>query len=488
MKKDTTGSYYDVLFNSVTDVIYTLDAKGKITSLSPSFQKVTGWERNDWIGRSFDEILHAEDASRAMKDFCDLLAGDAASYQEYRIITQNGNYLLGEFKSNPIIKNGTIVGFIGLARDLSRLQIETSKNLLLASIIESADSAIYSRNLEGRIISWNPGAEALFHFAKAEIMGNHISIIIPKRKRKEETLILEHIKQGETIGSFETFGVTREGHEIPILVKVSPVFGTENEVIGASYITKDFSREIKLRKEKRQEEKRKNEFINMASHELKTPLTSLAMYTHLLKLKHEPSKDGCSLIVDKIEKQTAKLTKLVSDLLDITNIQSGTLQYKMEAFPLDEVIHDVANTLQEMTTKHKIAVKNGETIPIYADKNRIQQVLMNLLVNAIKYSPHGGTILVNANTEGHFAKVSVADHGIGIAREHQEKIFDKLYQAAGTQEKTYPGLGIGLYIASDIIKKHGGSIGVSSRIGKGATFTFTLPLLPYTNETQNFNH
>ncbi len=476
MTKTDKSLYYDVLFNSVTDVIYILDVKGKITSLSPSFEKVTGWKTTDWIGKSFDEIVHAQDAAKAMKDFCDLLSGDSASYKEYRVITSSGDYLLGEFKSNPIWENGSIIGFIGLARDLTRLQQETSRNILLASIIESADNAIYSRNLEGRIISWNPEAESLFHFKKEEIIGNHISVITPQRKRKEETLILEQIKEGRTIEAFETIGVTKQEIEIPILVTVSPVRNQENEVIGASYITKDFSHEIQMRKEQKEIEERKDEFITMASHELKTPLTSLAMYTHLLKLKHGQSHDHCSVIIDKIEKQRAKLSKLANDLLDITDIQSGTLQYKMESFRLDTIIHDVRNTLQELATKHTIAVKNGEMISVYADKNRIQQVLMNLLFNAIKYSPRGGTIQINANTKGKFAKVSVIDQGIGIPHKQQEKIFDKFYQASAERKKTYPGLGIGLFIASDIIKKHGGSIEVKSRKGKGSIFTFSLPL------------
>lgn len=226
--------------------------------------------------------------------------------------------------------------------------------------------------------------------------------------------------------------------------------------------------------EMQEQEARKDEFISMASHELKTPLTSLVVYLHLLKLKIKDSENN--ELLSKIERQTDKLNKLVTELLDISKIQSGRLDYTMEQFELNEVVRDVTQVVQGITSKHKIVVSGDRDLHVYGDKNRINQVLTNLLINAIKYSPEGGSISVDTKKKGTFAQVKVTDHGIGISIKDQQKIFEKLYQAGNPREKTFPGLGIGLYIASNIVKSHGGTIEVKSQKGKGATFIFTVPL------------
>jgi signal transduction histidine kinase len=223
-------------------------------------------------------------------------------------------------------------------------------------------------------------------------------------------------------------------------------------------------------------EKRKDDFLSMASHELKTPVTSMKIYSDILR-KYLVDNDDPKLtkVVTHIIGQTDRMKELVSDLLDVSRIEAGKLQFTMEDFEIDALIQDVIDGLQPSTDKHKIMYKSKRGITVYGDKYRIYQVVTNLLSNSIKYSPQGGDITIKAGKEEKRVIVSVKDKGIGVAEDQQEKIFDRLYQAGGMQEKTYPGLGMGLYISKEIIRRHGGEIWVESKKDRGSTFYFSLP-------------
>ena len=194
-------------------------------------------------------------------------------------------------------------------------------------------------------------------------------------------------------------------------------------------------------------EKRKDEFISMASHELKTPVTSMKLFVEILKrhLKLQNDKQGEKYIV-KIAAQIDKLKGLIDDLLDVSRIQTGKLRLNYEKFNLDELIARTVEALQGTTDKHYLIFGRNGHVPMYADRFRIEQVLANLLTNAIKYSPEGGDIEISLKKNADHVTVSIKDQGIGISQKQQEKIFDKLYQVNEYQEKNSSGLGMGLYI------------------------------------------
>jgi signal transduction histidine kinase len=228
--------------------------------------------------------------------------------------------------------------------------------------------------------------------------------------------------------------------------------------------------------ERNQLEKRKDDFLSLASHELKTPVTSMKIYVDILQHQLVGTKDKKALkIVQNISGQTDRLKVLVSDLLDVSRIGAGKLQFTMEEFDLDVLIKEVREGIQASTENHTIIYKNKTKIMVYGDTFRLYQVLTNLLTNAIKYSPHGGDVTIKIVTEDRKVIVSVTDTGIGIDDNQKEKVFDRLYQAGEMQDRTFPGLGMGLFISKEIIKRHGGEIWVDSEKDKGSTFYFTLP-------------
>jgi signal transduction histidine kinase len=221
----------------------------------------------------------------------------------------------------------------------------------------------------------------------------------------------------------------------------------------------------------------RDEFMSLASHELKTPVTSLKMYTQVLQRQAE--RRGDADLADrliKMDRQTDKLTGLINDLLNVARIQTGQLEYVDELVDLNAIVHECVDTIQPTTTKHHILVEGTIDGHVWGDSERIGQVVTNLLTNAVKYSPRADRVLVRLDASAGNAVISVRDFGIGIGDEHREKIFEQFYRVSDPSEKTYPGLGLGLFIAGEIVKRHGGTITVQSASGEGTTFTLMLPL------------
>lgn len=226
----------------------------------------------------------------------------------------------------------------------------------------------------------------------------------------------------------------------------------------------------------------RDEFISIASHELKTPITSLKMYTQVLQKQFaKKGEESASRSLAKMNAQLNKLTLLIGDLLNVTRIELGQLAFQEEAFDLNRVVRETVEQIQLTTPKHAIHIEGNIPRPVWGDLDRIGQVLTNLLSNAVKYSPEADSIIVRLTPEQGAAVVSVQDFGIGIAREHQGNIFNRFYRVSDPEEKTYPGLGIGLYLSHEIIKRHDGDLTVTSEKGKGSLFRFTLP---YTRSTR----
>lgn len=222
---------------------------------------------------------------------------------------------------------------------------------------------------------------------------------------------------------------------------------------------------------------KKDEFISVASHELKTPVTSLKGFTQILQMTFEKEENAmANNLLPKMNHQIDKLTNLINDLLDVTKVNSGQLRLEEEKFNFNDLVMETVEEVQRTTQTHKIETKLAAPETIFGDKNRIAQVIINLLSNAIKYSPNADKVIVSsARTDGQI-KLTVQDFGIGIPQSQQPKLFTRFFRVNDDKTNTYPGLGLGLYITNEIIKRHRGAIEFTSEEGKGSTFSFTLPV------------
>ncbi|MFD1256149.1 ATP-binding protein [Mucilaginibacter terrae] len=228
--------------------------------------------------------------------------------------------------------------------------------------------------------------------------------------------------------------------------------------------------------EQKQDEQRKNDFIGMVSHELKTPLTSLSAYVQMLHAKAKRTDDSFSVgALDKVNIQVKKMSTLINGFLNVSRLESGKIHLNKQDFRLDELISEMVEETRQTTSGHEVTLLPREAITVTADQDKIGSVISNLLSNAVKYSPRGTNITVNCEIKAQMAVVSVKDEGLGIKPQDVEKLFERYYRVDSKQTQTISGFGIGLYLCAEIIQRHDGKIWVESEPGEGSTFYFSLP-------------
>ncbi len=371
-------------------------------------------------------------------------------------------------------KKGAVVRWFGTNTDISeQKKIEndlTESQLQLKAIWNGVLVAMALSDENGNVLDANNAYFELYGFSHDEVVGKNFSIIFPITVRDfAKKKYAEAFFGTDESSLIETKVISRDGTEHIVESQYSFIYDGEKRVAMLSVI-KDVT-------DRRRLEIQKDEFLAVASHELKTPVTSIKAYGQVLqKIFMQQGDEKSTELLQKMDTQINKLTNLISDLLDVTKIHSGNLMFQPENFDFNSLIEEMVNDLQLTTEQHDLVLKLSNTATVFADKERLGQVLTNLISNAIKYSPHAAKIIIRSKKDADTITVTIQDFGIGISKEKQPHVFDRFYRASGPKESTFPGLGLGLYISSEIIKRMRGSISVQSIEGKGSTFSFTLPL------------
>ena len=226
-------------------------------------------------------------------------------------------------------------------------------------------------------------------------------------------------------------------------------------------------------KNEKENVKKKDEFISIASHELRTPLTTIKSFFQFTGKELPPESKSIGLI-NRASRQVKRMENLINDLLDVSRINTGKIEYRMEVIDFSPLLKDVIDSIQEISPHHRFIIEQSVSARIQADPNRIEQAFINLLNNAVKFSPNADRVLIRCELVADNLCVTIKDFGIGISRQHLDKLFDKFAQAE--RDPRFQGLGLGLFISSEIIKRHGGCISVASEPGVGSEFTIQLPV------------
>lgn len=367
-------------------------------------------------------------------------------------------------------EQGDIYAGLIIAIDITTIKEAEKKSAHLAAIVESSDDAIVSKTLDSIVTSWNKSAERLFGYTSEEMVGVSIVKLIPADRVREEDDILARLRKGERVSHFETVRQAKDGKLINVSLTISPVKDTNGAIIGASKIARDITAQKK-------EEQRKNDFIGMVSHELKTPLTTLTAIIQLLKLKLQHNDDSfIAGAADMAHVQTKRMSNLINGFLDISRLESGRLQLEKETFDIEALIREHIVEASFSAPDHRISFHAATATPVSADKDKIGSVISNLINNATKYAPPDKVIEVGCSADSDSVTVWVKDQGIGIDSQDLTRIFERYYRVESMPGRKIAGFGIGLYLSAEIILQHGGQIWAESTPGLGSTFFFRLPL------------
>jgi PAS domain S-box-containing protein len=364
----------------------------------------------------------------------------------------------------------------------------------LAAIIESSEDAIISMSLEGVIRTWNAGAERAFSYTPAEAIGKHISMLIPPERLDEEVEILSKIKRGERIEHFETIRLRKDGEKLSVSLTVSPVKNSFGEIVGSSKIARDITARKQLESERetlleseraaRTEAEKasqiKDDFLTTLSHELRTPLNAIVGWSQILS----PESDCEELTegLDAIRRNGFAQTRLIEDLLDMSRIVTGKVRLDVQSLDLSSVINAAIDTVRPAADAKGIKIRkvlDPVVGMVSGDPTRLQQVVWNLLTNAIKFTPKEGKVGVILERINSHVELTIHDSGVGIRPEHLPVIFDRFRQVDSSTTRSYGGLGLGLAIVKQLVELHGGSVHAKSGgEGQGSTFVVHLPVSP----------
>jgi PAS domain S-box-containing protein len=350
------------------------------------------------------------------------------------------------------------------------MRVSTWSPEYLAAIVESSDDAIIGKTLDGTIVSWNPGAERIYGYTSEEVVGRPITIIMPPELPDEFPSIMSRLRRGERVDHYQTIRVRKDGKRLDMSVTISPVRDASGVIIGASAIARDITAQIEAAKEVI---RLRDEFISVAAHELRSPLTTV--YARLQLAERRLAREGADLElvrrdVTRVREAADRLRVLIDRLLDVSRIRAGKLDLDVAPSDVGALVRSIATTFGESAGR-EVVLRIPSSGPVgELDSVRFEEVLTNLLDNAAKYA-RTGPIEVEVFARDTTITVAVTDHGPGIAASERDRIFEPFHRSG----RDGSGVGLGLHVAREIVELHGGTLTLELPATGGSRFVVCIP-------------
>lgn len=468
------------LSNTIPQKVWTATSDGKLNYINKVFIDYTGKSFDELIEKGWAMIVHPEDLDENKKLWQTSVETGEEFEMERRLLGADGIYRWHLSRAVPQYdSDGQIVIWVGTSTD-----IDEQKNVSEALKV----SEDYFRQLsdEAPFMIWKVDGKGLCNYVNKQWINStgldfesSMNLGWGKAFHPDDAEI-EYKKFMDAFNSRSAYHSKfrvkfTDGEYHWVLAQSNPI---ESEIFeGYIGSLTDITEQEMAQEALQVLMKKKDEFMSIASHELKTPITSMK---GSLQIAARLTKRGADIkevysFIEKANKQVNRLTGLVDDLLDVTKITAGRLEFQITEFAIGEAIQDCLDQVENNDISHKIVVEGDRKIKVKADRHRLEQVITNFISNAIKYSPGADKVILNISLENNMLKVSVTDFGIGIPESKRNFVFDRFFRVQESSAK-FSGLGLGLFISAEIIRRHGGKVGVISEENNGSTFWFTLPL------------
>lgn len=468
------------IVESTEDAVLSQTLNGTITTWNAGAQKLYGYSADEIIGQPITLLV----PQNRVEEIMNMLrrVGEGVSVKNHESVRKrkDGSLFYVSHSLSPI-KNekGEIIGAGCITRDITRRKIAEeavkAHDSLLSAVIEGITDVVFVKDLRGRYLIINSAGAESIGATKGQIIGKTAYDLFSSQIADQITDTDRQVLQtGLPLTYDET--ITVGGIERTYLSTKTVYRNIQGDVIGVLGISHDITERKDAERELIKLSRQKDEFLSIASHELKTPVTTIKGFTQLLQ-KYLGGKDkNLEGFLRKMNLEIDRLTNLVNDLLDVSRIGAGKLKFRQTEFDINALTNEIIEDIRLAGTRHQIMLDGEINNMAVGDPHRVGQVLTNLIDNAVKYSPNSDKIIIKLGRNGEIAQISVQDFGIGIPDDQKSDIFKRFFQAHGPGSEAFSGLGLGLYISHQIIHQHGGNIWVESEEGKGSIFYFTLPL------------
>jgi two-component system sensor histidine kinase/response regulator len=485
------------------------DSNGIIKWVNPAFTKLTGYAVEDVVGKNPRFLKSGMQKPSFYENLWTTISSGKRWNGELINRRKDGSHYIEDMTISPIMTDGVVSHFVAIKQDITSQRTAEEKlkesetnysalleNLLplmtelkevtgsleqarseMQAILNATNEAFLLLSLEHQIL-WNNRAFERMFSLHSEDLGNKNFHDLQSHWHEvfdEPTMIEDIIEKTDATKGIEVKKIVSQKwpQKRELEVYSVSVETTNSDYLGQLYVFRDVTHERKI-------ERMKSEFVSLVSHEFRTPLTSIRGYTELLLDEDVGDLQNDQIgFLSTILRNVNHLSTLVEETLDVSRIEAGAVKLTITKIDIETLIHESAANLQPQiqAKKQKLEISVKEGLPrVEGDRQRICQVLLNLFSNAYKYTPSGGKITVTVNLKGNMIKIDVKDTGVGLSIKDQEKLFTKFFRSDNPETRDVGGTGLGLWISRSLVEMHGGQLSVKSKLGKGSTFTLTLPI------------
>jgi len=473
---------FRALVNATSDVVYRMNPDWTVMQQlnGGGFLSDVGEPIDNWM----DKYIHPLDRELVQTAIAKAINTQSMFTLEHRVLQADGSLGWTSSKAVPMLDGqGEITEWFGAASDItSRKRMEEAlqqardeaeqQKRLYETVTSNTPDLVYVFDLDYRFSFANPALLNMWGKSWGDAIGKRLieNGYEPWHAEMHEREIDQIVATKQQVRGEVAFPHATLGRRIYDYI-LAPVINAQGEVEAISGTTRDIT-EIK------ENEQRKNSFISMVSHELKTPLTSVISFVQISQRRAVQNNDPVAAdMLERAGKQLGKMTRMINSFLNVSRLESSHIQIDHQPFDLSMLMQEVEEEAKATISSHQVVFEPVAGVQINADREKIGQVFNNLISNAVKYSPTGSSIYIAAVEANGTVTVSVKDEGVGISETDLPRLFERYYRVREAELNHISGFGIGLYLCSEIVKRHGGNIWAESRPDKGSVFYFNLPVI-----------